>query len=51
MGGIREILAEQYPSLPATVTLKTALLSLGVDLDPIPDSLTDSAGKMNGRQQ
>jgi len=28
-------LSEQYPTLPAAVTLKTALLSLGVRFDPL----------------
>ena len=40
MSGILSRLAEQYPSLPAAVTMKTALLSLGVRFDPL---LTEAA--------
>ena len=35
MSGTLKNLAEQYPSLPAAVILKTALLSLGVRYDPL----------------
>ena len=35
MSGTLNNLAEQYPSLPAAVILKTALLSLGVRFNPL----------------